>query len=201
MRSQKTDIEKHVTIVIGGTFGSGKTVLAHRLCSRLKIFRCIEIGPIVETLKLYSKWRDLASRLDFWSLSPRRYLSIPEIRSIARPINRVVSALLEHCDAYGTAAVAEGVELFPSILGFRPVTLWVYLTPPNARVHYRRLVNPRTHTKRSITKSQFEYVQALDRMLRIECKRFDIPILRSAPLHVLENQVIKLIGERRLVNN
>jgi 2-phosphoglycerate kinase len=99
---------------------------------------------------------------------------------------------------FGTDAVVEGVELFPSMLGLNDVTLWTYLAPPAAGIHRKRLTRAQTHFKREITKNEFEYVRAIDRMLRMECRRFKIPVLSSAPLRVLENQVVRLLNESKL---
>jgi 2-phosphoglycerate kinase len=159
-------------ILIGGTAGTGKSRLAHELCSRLAIDHRIGTGFIREIVKSqYSA----AACPELHSFTFRSERPIDNLVAQARRLHAAVTACIDRARDEGTSLVIEGNHLIPELYCEARVDLFIVLSAPAPEEHLRRLRGP-SHLKRLTTAADFDNVRRIDEWLRAEALRHGVPL-------------------------
>ena len=158
-------------ILIGGTAGTGKSRLAHELCSRLAIDHRLGTGFIREIVK--SQYSAEACP-ELHSFTFRSERPVDNLVAQARRLHDAVTACIERARVEGTSLVIEGNHLIPELYCEARVDLFVVLSAPAPEEHLRRLRGP-SHLKRLTTASDFGNVRRIDEWLRNEALRHGVP--------------------------
>jgi 2-phosphoglycerate kinase len=183
-------VEKPI-IIIGGTAGTGKSRLAHELCSRLSLDHRIGTGFIREIVK--SQFRqEQCPELHRFTFRAER--PVENLIAQARRIHAAVSACIERARKEGTSLVIEGNHLIPELYHDAGADLFVVLAAPEATEHQRRLEGP-SHQNRRISTADFRNVRLLDDYLRAEAERWRV--VRIAYANNLESFVAALRSRTR----
>jgi 2-phosphoglycerate kinase len=160
-----------LVILIGGTAGTGKSRLAHELCSRLAIDHRIGTGFIREIVKSqYSA----AACPELHSFTFRAERPVDNLAAQARRLHSAVSACIERAQEEGTSIVIEGNHLIPELYWDAQVDLFVVLSAPAPEEHLRRLRGP-SHQNRRLSADDFNNVRRIDEWLRREVLRHGVP--------------------------
>lgn len=156
--------------MIGGTAGTGKSRLAHELCSHLGLDHRIGTGFIREIVKSQFPQAQCPELHRFTFRAER---PIENLIAQARRIHGAVSACIERARKEGTSLVIEGNHLIPELYRDASADLFVVLAAPEAAEHQRRLCGP-SHFNRRISASDFHNVRLLDGYLRSEAERWGV---------------------------
>jgi 2-phosphoglycerate kinase len=158
-------------ILIGGTAGTGKSRLAHELCSHLAIDHRLGTGFIREIVKSqYSA----AACPELHSFTFRSERPIDNLVAQARRLHGAVMACIERARNEGTSIVIEGNHLIPELYCNSQVDLFVVLSAPAPEEHLRRLRGP-SHLKRHLSADDFNNVRRIDEWLRSEALGHGVP--------------------------
>ena len=158
-------------ILIGGTAGTGKSRLAHELCSHLAIDHRLGTGFIREIVK--SQY-PAAACPELHSFTFRSERPIDNLIAQARRLLSAVTACIERARNEGTSLVVEGNHLIPELYCEARVDLFIVLSAPAPEEHLRRLGGP-SHLRRRTTRSDFENVRRIDEWLRAEAAQYGVP--------------------------
>jgi 2-phosphoglycerate kinase len=158
-------------ILLGGTAGTGKSKLAHELCTHLAIDHRLGTGFIREIVKSQSS---AAACPELHSFTFRSERPVDNLVAQARRLHAAVTACIERARHEGTSIVIEGNHLIPELSCDAQIDLFVVLSAPAPEEHLRRLRGP-SHLKRHLSADDFNNVRRIDEWLRSEALRHGIP--------------------------
>ncbi len=173
-------------ILIGGTAGTGKTTLAHNLCSLLNIDHRLGTGFIREIVRSQTtpEKDECLFEYTFRADDPVAHL----VHQSERLYNSI-NACIDRAKREGTSLVIEGNHLIPRLYYNHAVDLYVVLSTPNLDIHQRQLQGL-THAARELTSSDIDNVRKIGTYLEQECERFSVQQI-SYPYNL--NEIVERI--------
>lgn len=159
--------------LIGGTAGTGKSMLARELCSCLGIDHRLGTGFIREIVK--SQFSENVCP-ELYRFTFRSEQPVDNVIAQAKRLYPAITACIQRARREGTSLVIEGNHLIPELYATMDVDLYFVLSAPDGPEHLRRLRGP-SHTNRDITLADLDNVRCIDDYLRLETRQHGIPYL------------------------
>ncbi len=172
-------------ILISGTSGVGKTLLAKTLFNRFNLDHRLTTGMIREVIKtetdeayLHNLTFNAEDHLDNFLKQSRR-------------IEKATKSCIARCQREGASLVIEGNHLTPELFYNLKVDVYVVLTNKDVNLHKQRILS--RGLKRPFNAALFQKIRDIDRYLVEEAKKYAIPVVDNLEIGDTVKKVVKLV--------
>jgi|SRR3989344_5580146 len=142
-------------VVIGGTYGVGKTTLAHNLACKLGIHHKVELGTIAKTLKyivpndpVVRDWSNYENYKTDDSLKEK-------LHKESKLVWEILKIIIDKALYAGESYVIDGVQLLPQYLPLENIT-YVTLELKNKKLHQQRFLSPHTTKNKHLNNANYD---------------------------------------------
>lgn len=175
--SKESD-DKPMILIIGGTYGVGKTTMALELSKTLNIYQRTGVGVIAKTLQEFLPNSKLVKTWDHYN-----NLTEPEIiakfRKESLIVGKVITRIVNDATKNGQCYIIEGVQLLPEYLPLdKACFLVLYLS--DASEHLNRLEHPKTTRRRQPHGITVGPAKVIEKYLLAQAEKFKIPVFENS---------------------
>lgn len=167
-----------VIIVISGTYGVGKTSLAHVLSHKLDIRQHAGLGVISRTLGFIEKDNPIISNWGDYSNCKTDQEIINKLHDESKIAGGVISSIVEKAKITGAPYIIEGVQLLPDYLPMSDI-VFIMLTLSDEDEHKKRFLTPNITKIKHLDRVTFSTVRIIDRELVKVARRNDLMVIDS----------------------
>ncbi|OGI81431.1 hypothetical protein A3B93_00390 [Candidatus Nomurabacteria bacterium RIFCSPHIGHO2_02_FULL_42_24] len=165
-------------IVISGTYGVGKTTLAHNLAYKLNIKQQIGLSAIAQTLRYINNKNPLIKGLGNFSNCITEKDFIKKLHTEAKLIGKILKNIIEKFIITGEHCVIDGVELLPQYLPLKKI-YYITLILKNIKKHKKRFLNPSITRKKRFSNANFNAVKIIEKEILRNNSNYNTPVFES----------------------
>jgi len=166
--------EKPLILVLGGTYGVGKTTLAHQLSKELNIPHRAGLGFCYYTLKTLLPDNPIVKNWGLYNTSNKTSLKKILFRE-TKLISKVIHTLIDSATKTGENYIIEGLQLLPKYLPFEK-TRYCVLTVTNADEYKRRFEHPTETRTKHLNNSTLEIAKTIEEIILEEAAPYNVPV-------------------------
>ncbi len=166
---------KPLFVVLGGTYGVGKTTIAHHLGIELSIMQRVGLGGITKTIKTVLPEDEVVKGWHCYDRSDPDEVRA-KLRRESQLIGRVISTILDSAEKSGESYIIDGVQLLPEFLPLSKLRMFL-LTVSDENEHRQRFEHPTITRTRHLNNSTFELARTVEAIILEESQLFGIPVI------------------------
>lgn len=166
--------QKSRIIVIGGTYGVGKTSAAHQLSADLDIRQRGGLDVITDTMKAFLKNSKLVANLSRFEDVSKQALK-NKLHRESKFISKAINTIIGIADKTGESFIIEGVQILPEFLPLDRVQYCV-LKVSDSREHQQRFESPSLMRFRHYNNANFGVVKKLEEVILSAVEQYKAPI-------------------------
>lgn len=175
MEKPNTDIgEKPLILVLGGTYGVGKTTLAHQLSKELNITNRAGLGTIVNTLRTFLPNNPIIKNWRVYNTLNKAVIRRKLLHK-AELISKVIYTIMDSATKKGENYIIEGVELFPKYLPFEKIR-YCTLIVTDADEYKRRFEHPTATKTKRLSNATLKIAKTIEEIILEETAPYNIPV-------------------------
>lgn len=166
---------KPIFVVLGGTYGVGKTTIAHHLGIELSIMQRVGLGGITKTIKTLLPENQVVKN---WHIYDRTDLEQvrAKLRRESELIGRVISTIVDSAEKSGESYIIDGVQLLPEFLPLSKLHLFI-LSVSDQDEHRQRFEHPTITRTCHLNNGTFELARIVQAIILKESQQFGIPVI------------------------
>src|SRR3989344_6145337 len=185
--------KKPLIIVLGGTYGVGKTTLAHQLGIDLQIMNRINIGGIAYSIKTLLPNHPVAKIWKKRNKTETEYLK--GIKNQSELVGRVIHSIADSAEPTSENYIIDGVQSLPEFLPMDKV-LFFHVFVSDDTKHDTQFNKPNI-TKLRQNNIPYNLAKKVEKLIREACKGY--PIFKIDNIGTPEEaskKVIKMIKDK-----
>jgi 2-phosphoglycerate kinase len=169
---------KPMIVLLGGTYGVGKTTVAHHLGIELSIMQRIALGGITKTIRTLMPEDDVVKQ---WHQYDRRDPQAvrAKLRRESQLVGRVIATIVDAAERSGEPCIIDGVQLLPEFLPLSRLHLFI-LVVADREAHRRRFEHPTNTRTGRLNDNTFELARIVESIILEESRPFGIPIINNS---------------------
>jgi 2-phosphoglycerate kinase len=166
---------KPIFVVLGGTYGVGKTTIAHHLGIELSIMQRVGLGGITKTIRTLLPENEIVKNWHIYDRTDPDQVRV-KIRRESELIGRVISTIVDSAEKSGESYIIDGVQLLPEFLPLSKLHMFI-LSVPNPDEHRQRFEHPTITRTRHLNNGTFELARSVQTIILSESQPFAIPVI------------------------
>jgi 2-phosphoglycerate kinase len=188
---------KPIFVVLGGTYGVGKTTIAHHLGIELSIMQRVGLGGITKTIRTLLPENEIVKNWHIYDRTAPDQVHT-KLRRESELIGRVITTILDSAEKSGESYIIDGVQLLPEFLPLSKLHMFI-LSVPNPDEHRQRFEHPTITRTRHLNNSTFELTQIVQGIILEESRSYGIPVIEnvSSPQETAR-QIALMLGTSRM---
>lgn len=185
---------KPLIIVISGTYGVGKTTLAHILGYKLNIHQRVGLGVISKTLRYIDHSNPIISKWGDFSDCNNEKDVVKKLHLESELIGNILKSIIDKAFRTGEPYIIDGVQLLPQYLPLEKLH-YLTLTVRNEEEHKDRFMNPNITKKKHLNNANFDIVKIVGNEILKNANKHNAPIFESdMPKKDLANLIINKLN-------
>lgn len=164
-----------IFVLLGGTYGVGKTTIAHHLGVELSIMQRTGLGGITKTIRTLLPENEIVKNWHIYDRTDPDQVRA-KLRRESELIGRVVTTILDSAEKSGESYIIDGVQLLPEFLPLSKLHMFI-LCVSNHGTHRQRFEHPTITRTRHQNNSTFELAQIVQTIILEEARAFNIPVI------------------------
>lgn len=157
-------------IILSGTYGVGKTTLAHQLSIDLQIMQKINLSGITTAVKTLRKNDPVVKNWD--NLKNPKTIKSKLIRE-AKVMGEIISNVVQTAELTGENYIIEGIQLLPRFLPMDRILFFnIYLSDETE--HEKRFYHPTITRTKHKNNASYSTVKKLGKLVAGECKNYPV---------------------------
>jgi 2-phosphoglycerate kinase len=183
-------------ILIGGVNGSGKTTIAKALAKELKVPHRLGIGFMREAIRSFvpKEEEPLLYCHSFKAFEITGGTIEHGFREQTKLLSLPINSCINRAQKEGTGLILDGTQLLPEFIP--KDILLVFLFPDKKCDHYSRIHGKDTHSKRQVSKDEFNGIKQVEKYLRKEAKQHNVPIIFNQNVDKTVKEIVQLWREK-----
>jgi len=166
--------EKPLILVLGGTYGVGKTTLAHQLSKESNIPNRAGLGTIVRTLKIFLPNNPIIKNWRAYNTLNKAAIR-RKLFHEAELISKVIHTIIDSATKKGENYIIEGVELLPKYLPFEKIR-YCTLTVTDVEEYKRRFEHPTEIKTKRLSSATLKIAKIIEEIILEEIAPYNIPV-------------------------
>lgn len=168
---------KPIFVLLGGTYGVGKTTIAHHLGIEMSIMQRVGLGGITKTIRTVLPEDEVVKGWHHYDRSDREQVRA-KLRRESQLIGRVISTILDSAEKSGESYIIDGVQLLPEFLPMSKLHMFL-LAVPDQNEHRQRFEHPTITRTRHLNNSTFDLARIVESIILEESQPYGIPIISN----------------------
>ena len=171
---------KPLIILLGGTYGVGKTTVAHHLGVELSIMQRAGLGGITKTIKTLLPDDEVVKGWHRYDRTDREQVRA-KLLCESQMIGRIIATIVDSAERSGESYIIDGVQLLPQFLPMSKLHLFI-LAVPDKDEHRQRFEHPTITRTCHLNNGTFELAQLVQSIILDESRPFGIPVVDNLSL-------------------
>jgi 2-phosphoglycerate kinase len=182
--------KKTLIIVLSGTYGVGKTTLAHQLSIDLQIMQRIGLSSIAKTIKTVLPDDPMLKNWYVRDKIDPKFIKT-KLKKEAKLIGKVVKNIVSSTYRTGENYIIDGVQLLPEFLPMDKILFFrVYVSD---KKKYKKMLHKPTITRlRRMTDISYELAKKVENLIEEECN--------GHPIYNIDNIRTPKQASKKIIN-
>jgi len=182
---------KPLIVLLSGTYGVGKTTIAHHLGVELSIMQRVGLGSIIKTIKTVLPENEIVKEWNHYNLTDRGQVR-EKLRRESQLIGRIIATIVDSAQQSGENYLIEGVQLLPEFLPMSELRMFI-LGVSDTDAHRRRFEHPTITRARHLNNCTFELARLVESIILEEAQPYSIPVINNLSSPMETAALIKML--------
>jgi 2-phosphoglycerate kinase len=162
-------------IIIGGTYGVGKTTLAHNLACRLGIHHKVELGTIAKTLKYIAPNNKIVKDWSNYENYKTKESLKEKLHKESKLVSEILNIIIDKALYTGESYIIDGVQLLPQYLPLDNIT-YIALELKDEKLHQQRFFSPHTTKNKHLNNASYNVVVCCQDEIVSSATKLNLPV-------------------------